>query len=315
MVFLIEEDANGFTIKYKLDEYYNSNLKLFLQSIALTKLLPNCSLTATPNEAYYRFSFEAKSLCTLREYLFSPNEPVSYNDGYNASEENDSDSDSASYNASRDDYNLSGSEDSDNVSEEGSEKSSIIVNKRKKLANGIENLFSYKQAILMIGSLSAQLSALHIKRLSFYTFDLDSILVINNNIFIMVNPSLVVPVNGNGLLTFLSPVKTNNPFICPEIANYTVLPFHCNYTNIYYSFAVLVIYCLYDVYIPLISKKESHQYRGDDDELSEDEEDFTNDNVIEGRNAVLSKLYGTKLYWFLTRCLEDNGTLRQLYYI
>jgi len=304
MVFLIEEDANGFTIKYKLDEYYNSNLKLFLQSIALTKLLPNCSLTATPNEAYYRFSFEATSLCSLREYLFTPNEPVSYNDGYNAGEESDSDSDSeGSYNIGK-----------DSESEDGSEKSSIIVNKRKKLADGIENLFSYKQAILMIGSLSAQLSALHKKRLSFYTFDLDSILVINNNIFVMVNPSLVVPVNGNGLLTFLSPVKTNNPFICPEIANYTVLPFHCNYTNIYYSFAVLVIYCLYDVFIPLISKKESHKYKGEDDELSEDEED-NNDNVIEGRNAILSKLYGTKLYWFLTRCLEENGGLRQLYYI
>lgn len=310
MVFLIEEESNGFTIKYKLDEYYNSNLKLFLQSIALTKLLPNCSLTATPNEAYYCFSFEAKSLCTLREYLFSPNEPAPHNDGYNASEESDSDS------ASTNSYNLSKEGSDDNISEEGSEKSSIIVNKRKKLVDGIENLFSYKQAILMIGSLSAQLTALHRKRLSFYTFDLDSILVINNNIFIMVNPALVVPVNGNGLLTFLSPVKTNNPFICPEIANYTVLPFHCNYTNIYYSFAVLVIYCLYDVQLPLISTKETHQYRGkDDDESSEDEEDFTIDNVIEGRNAVLSKLYGTKLYWFLTRCLEENGTLRQLYYI
>jgi hypothetical protein len=307
MVFLIEEDANGFTIKYKLDEYYNSNLKLFLQSIALTKLLPNCSLTATPNEAYYRFSFEANSLCTLREYLFTPNEPVSYNDGYKASEESDSDSE--------DSYNVSTDDSGNNISEEESEKSSIIVNKRKKLANGIENLFSYKQAILMIGSLSAQLSALHKKRLSFYTFDLDSILVINNNIFIMVNPSLVVPVNGNGLLTFLSPVKTNNPFICPEIANYTVLPFHCNYTNIYYSFAVLVIYCLYDVYIPLISKKGARARADEDEDEDEEDEEDNNDNVIEGRNAVLSKLYGTKLYWFLTRCLEENGGLRQLYYI
>jgi hypothetical protein len=53
----------------------------------------------------------------------------------------------------------------------------------------------------------------------------------------------------------------------------------------------------------------------DNDDI--DNEDYSNDIMegIEGRNAVLSKLYGTKLYWFLIRCLEDNGASRQLYYI
>ena len=72
MPLKIENSPTGFTIKYKLDEYYNSNLKLFLQSVAQTKLLNNCSLVATPNEAYYCFSFSAESLCTLRDYLFTP---------------------------------------------------------------------------------------------------------------------------------------------------------------------------------------------------------------------------------------------------
>ena len=39
------------------------------------------------------------------------------------------------------------------------------------------------------------------------------------------------------------------------------------------------------------------------------------DDIVAQKEEILSRLYGTKLYWFLLRCLEDNGSSRQLYYI
>ena len=304
MPFKIENIPNGFMIKYKLDEYYNSNLKVFLQSIALTNLLNNCSLVATPNEAYYCFSFNAESLCTLRDYLFTPkSNSVIYDEN--------SDSESSS------EY----SDDNNSNSTIVSENSSIIFNKRKK--GSIVNLLSYKEVLLLMGSLSTQLHVLHRKRLSFYTLDLDSILVINDNLFLMMNPDLIMPVNSNGLLTFLSPIKKDNLFICPEIANYKVLPFHCHYSNIYYSFGSLIIYCLFDMQLPLMKKEGITSSSNDNNETIDERVDESVDNsidesiddIIARKEEILSRLYGTKLYWFLLRCLEDNGSSRQLYYI
>ncbi len=33
------------------------------------------------------------------------------------------------------------------------------------------------------------------------------------------------------------------------------------------------------------------------------------------RESILARLHGTKLYWFLLRCLEDYGPGRKLFYI
>jgi hypothetical protein len=66
----------------------------------------------------------------------------------------------------------------------------------------------------------------------------------------------------------------------------------------------------------------------EDRECVEEEEDNDNDHFADKekekantaqlrseRESILAQLYGTKLYWFLLRCLEDYGPGRKLFYI
>jgi hypothetical protein len=299
MPFSIESIQNGFVIKYKLDEYYNSNLKLFLQTIAQTNLLTNCSLVATSNEAYYCFSFYAESLCSLRNYIFGDNDRI-----FDSGSDSDSDSD-------RDSGRDSGSHsDSSSSSSSSSAISSC-------------SFFTYNHSILFIGSMSTQLSALRRNKLSFFQLDLDSVFVINGNTFLMFNPAFVTPINNNGFMTFLSPIDVSSPFNCPEIANYSVLPFHCHSNCIYHCFASIIIYCMFDKLLPIVI--EDTDVNGDDrDNGFTEEEEHNNDDLAEKekaiqlrseRESILARLYGTKLYWFLLRCLEDYGPGRKLFYI
>lgn len=287
MTFIVEQTNGKCTIKYKLEDYYNTSIKLFLQSIASSGLIENCSLVATKNETYYCFSFQASTFCSLRDWLFSSIEPVPspiekrdlikhVRTKYDSSSEEDD-------------------EDSDEFMEEGSTTSSI-TEEASEASYGKMNTMSYKEAILMIHSLSSQLNELRRNRLSFYLVDLDNVFVINGNVFLMMDPEFVLPINSSGLLTFLKPFDDRREFYCPEMAKCNVLPFQCHCNSVYYSFATLVLYCLFEQRLPCPEETALARWRANREEL-------------------LSKLYGTKLYWFLLRCLEENGTRRQLLYI
>lgn len=315
MPFLVEQQDGCFTVKYKLDDYYNSNIKPFLQATAGTGLLDKCSLVATPNETYYLFSFRATTLCTLREWLVVSNTDGKPNEIRNYDESDDDDLD-----VSEDDYggkeeinNSDNSEDSDLFSNEQVEVRPYKNKKVKKRETArkpdcepLMQLISYKEAILIIHSLSAQLNSLRKRKITFYTFDLDSIFVVNGNVFVILNPDLVMPINNIGLLTFVSPINKHNAFHCPEIANYSALPFNCHCNSVYYSFAALIIYCLFDTHLPRAKNDKTGNNRRDN---------RADDGLREERELILSKLYGTKLYWFLLRCLEDISTNRQLLFI
>lgn len=287
MTFIVEQTNGKCMMKYKLEDYYNTSIKLFLQSIAYSGLIENCSLVATKNETYYCFSFNATTFCTLRDWLFSSIEPEP--------------SPSAPIKHVRTKYDSSSEDDDederdDNRDNEDDSSTSTNTEEETDASYGKMNKMSYKEAILMIHSLSSQLNELRRNRLSFYLVDLDNVFVINGNVFLMMDPEFVLPMNPSGLLTFIKPFDDRREFYCPEMAKCNALPFHCHCNNVYYSFATLVLYCLFEQRLPYPEETALARWRAN-------------------REDILCKLYGTKLYWFLLRCLEEIGTRRQLLYI
>jgi len=332
MPVIIEHlEEGGILLKYKLDEYYSSYLKTFLTSLASTGFLEKCSISTSPNEAYYHLEFSAGSICTLKEFLGSPLSS-SYGRGDSFSS---SSSSSSSY---------SSLEFSDEEEEEGEEED---------LVQGNDVLFSYNQSLALIGCLSTQLSALRRNRLSFFKLSLNDIFVINRNMFLMFNPDAVLPLKNNGSITFLSPEKMDSStFCCPEIVGRKIFPFHCPSACIYYSFASLVYYCMFNDYLPSkeeeqgglkglkiinglkeldVSDGEDSEGEGEDsegggggvgfelvnefDDSDSGSKNSANDKYVLEKDRLISRLKGTKLYFFLKRCLEPNGEKRRLFLI
>ena len=145
------------------------------------------------------------------------------------------------------------------------------------------NSLSHNKCIKLIYDLSNQI--LYLKKLgySFYGFDINDILVVDD-IFICCSAQYVLPLV-NELIIFYSPIKQAY-FSNPELYNLTSLPFEISYKCCYYSLGTLVIYCLLNAYINRLEEIEIEK--------------------------VIEPLYNTKMYWFIKRCVNTDINKREL---
>jgi len=143
------------------------------------------------------------------------------------------------------------------------------------------NSLSHNKCIKLIYDLTNQI--LYLKKLgySFYGFDINDILVVDD-IFMFCSTQYVLPLV-NELIIFYSPIKKAY-FSNPELLNLTTLPSEISYKCSYYSLGTLVIYCLLNAYIKRFEQIEK----------------------------VIEPLYNTKIYWFIKRCLDSDINKREL---
>jgi hypothetical protein len=113
---------------------------------------------------------------------------------------------------------------------------------------------------------------------------LSDILVVDSKHFFIVNTTRILPVS-NKTITINTPYK-RTAFFSPELQNLTGIPSTVNWKSAYYSLASLVVYCL------------THEH-------------ILGSKISPGE--ILDKLYATKLYWALMRCLESEP--RDRYYL
>ena len=143
------------------------------------------------------------------------------------------------------------------------------------------NSLSHNKCIKLIYDLTNQI--LYLKKLgySFYGFDINDILVIDD-LFMFCSTRYLLPLV-NELIIFNSPIKQSY-FSNPELLNLTTLPSEISYKCCYYSLGSLVIYCLLNAYIKSFEQIEK----------------------------VIEPLYNTKIYWFIKRCLDSDINKREL---
>jgi hypothetical protein len=159
----------------------------------------------------------------------------------------------------------------------------------------IQNTITYLQAINMIKSLSKQMNNLNImSNLIFYGFDLDDILVINNDTFIIVSSNHLLKIDDerNNKIVFNCPFLLPY-FSSPELIAVNTLPTEVDYRASYYSLGALITFCLTNKYL------------------------FIGNEVMRETDIekVLQPIFCTKVYWFLKRCLTQKYEERQILFI
>jgi hypothetical protein len=143
-------------------------------------------------------------------------------------------------------------------------------------------LLSEALCIKMIDSLTQQIKCLEAHKYAYYGHNIEDILVIDNNIFININPNTLLPIQEGNIITFISPFEKPE-FVSPLIKQITFLPTKVPFQEGYYSLATLVIYCILNVII--------------DPEINQE---------INNIDSILKPIFYTKTYWFLKRCLNQN---------
>jgi len=155
-----------------------------------------------------------------------------------------------------------------------------------------ENLLTYEQCLQIINSLSIQINYLYENKYGFHSFNLNDLIVIDDNIILIINSEKLLKIDihrNDEMLHVCKYIDINNEcFNNPEILNINELPCKISHKCIYYSLGLLIIHCLFGIKL---------------DEL--------NDNLAN----VLEPIRNTKMYYFLERCLQNNVNKRYLLFL
>ena len=158
-----------------------------------------------------------------------------------------------------------------------------------------QDTITYLHAISMIKCLSKQMN--NLKRMSnliFYGFNLDDILVINKDTFIIVSSNHLLKIDDerNNNIIFNCPFMLPY-FSSPELIAVNTLPTEVDYRASYYSLGALITFCLTNKYL------------------------FVGNELMRETDIekALQPIFYTKVYWFLKRCLTQKYEQRQILFI
>ena len=146
-----------------------------------------------------------------------------------------------------------------------------------------DELLSYEKILNIIHTLSIQINFLYDKKYGFYGIDLNDVIVINDDIFIIINNEKLLKLDkhdDDNELLIINKMINVPLFNNPEILQIQELPAKINHKCIYYSLGLLIIYCMFGKF-KVEKEKEM--------EISEN----------------IKSISSTKLYFFLERCLNN----------
>lgn len=139
------------------------------------------------------------------------------------------------------------------------------------------------------------------ERHSLLGFNPRDIIIINDNIPIYVGNEFIVELeedDSNEKMKICTPFSSDDFFLSPELLKIKQLPSMVHFKTAYFSLGILIIY-------ELLGKKN----------------EFYEDYLKENQNINMLKLfenhpiYQTKLYWFLSRCLNEDPSKRCILYV
>jgi len=162
------------------------------------------------------------------------------------------------------------------------------LNDNMKKYNKTNMLIS--QAAKAIYSLTKQLEYLiNIESKTIIGYNPNDIIIINDEAFILLNSELITEIDQETeLITITWPFSTIDFFVSPELVKIKEIPSQIHFKSVYFSFACLIIYFLL----------------GDDEFYTNYLKTTEPKEVLNGLDNHLIK--GTKLYWFLSRCLTQS---------
>lgn len=167
---------------------------------------------------------------------------------------------------------------------------SFVAEKVNTLENALkiykDKKMPYNTCVRMIYCMSTQLDELEKTRNFFYGMDLDDIIVINEDIFLIASTQYLIPMSDK-TFTFYSPFHMPL-YSSPEILSIKKIPAEVHFKCFYYGLGQVFMYCLF----------------GKDKARDE----------CEIENAIRS-ISQTKMYWFLKRCFESEPSKRRLLFI
>ena len=176
----------------------------------------------------------------------------------------------------------------------------------KQYLNGLKEM-RYNSTLKMVSDLSLQLNyLLKTYKHTFLGYNPDNLIVVDGNKYIYISNEYLLNINNpdeekkgedEAEVTITCPFSQDDFFMSPELYNVKELPAKVHYKTIYFSLGSIIIYGI----------------TGNQDFLK-DEDDKP---IYQKLNDTLECLpiRGSKLYWLLKRCLDEEPKRRSIIFI
>ena len=160
------------------------------------------------------------------------------------------------------------------------------------------NTLDINKSLSMIYYLSNQLKYLiNNENKCFYRYNPNNILIIDETKFMYLSNEDLLKIDPETKTMEINTIISLDWFISPEILKITSIPERLHYKSIYYSLGALIIYSLYSINILDIRNDISNEI-----------------DQIDQIDQIIEQIKGTKLYYFLKRCLNEKIENRTLLY-
>jgi hypothetical protein len=168
----------------------------------------------------------------------------------------------------------------------------IVQTLSEYLKTRTNNKMSERECAKLIYNISTQIQYLEENNYILYGYNLNDILVINEQTFIVANAQYILPLEPETKsIVFYSPII--KPFFSnQELLELTNLPSSIHYKSSYYSLGVLVAFCI-------LNKNLIQNGPATDKEIE----------------TILNPIKYSKVYWFIKRCLNKRYEQRVLLFI
>ena len=169
----------------------------------------------------------------------------------------------------------------------------------------IKKNININNSVRLLTSLTCQLNYLitH-ESYSFLGYNLKDLIVIDDVKFVFLGSELLKEINNN-MVFISSPFSQNDFFISPELLEIKAIPSYIHYKTSYFSLAILLLSFLssneemYDEYV--LKYKDTCQVK--------------EPIIIVNKYLQSLPIKNTKLFWLLSRCLEEDPKERNILYI
>jgi len=150
------------------------------------------------------------------------------------------------------------------------------------LLEDVIDTFTHKKCELLMSHLVNLILYLEEQKYTLSTISISDIVVIDKIHFVFMNSTNVVSIV-NDYISINAPVEKSD-FLSPELKQLKSIPSKIYFTSCYYSLSTIVFYALFKL-------------------------NYTTDT------SELKKIYYSKLYYFLLRCLNQDPKKRKLIFI
>jgi serine/threonine protein kinase len=180
----------------------------------------------------------------------------------------------------------------------------------KSLQQFKEELFEITGSYSLPPNLAAKLAADLGRQLSYLEYQCrmtilgvaaENIIVVDDTKFIYLSGEYMAEIDqNNDTVMICFPIETSWFYLAPELLRLTELPSYVNYKTSYFSFGCLLLYALLEnneFYTEYIKETDTLRHK----------------KIIEYLNRL--SIRGTKLYWFIERCLVIEPENRTILFI